>query len=273
MQRIPALVVALLLPAPAFCASSFMTDASDLWWNPNESGWGVNIIEQSNVLFATFFVYSPDGRAHWYVASDMTCPNVPTDVQMICSGPLYETTGPVVGPGFNAAAVTRRQVGDAKFFYSRGGSGMFEYTVDGVTVDKNVQRQTWAANDITGTYNATRVTRPWPIGCNAQNVTTTQQLGTMTVTQSGSTVTMATHLDVPAYSCNYSGTFTQTGRFGNVEGNFSCSDGSTGPFQWTSIEASEQGILGRLRQVAPGSTCSIYGNLGGARATVAQAPD
>jgi len=271
MNRIPA--IAVLLPLPAFAASSFMTDASDLWWNPDESGWGVNIIEQSNILFATFFVYSPDGRAHWYVASDMACPGAPTDVQMICSGELYETTGPVVGPGFNAAAVTRRQVGDAKFFYSRGSNGQFDYTVDGVTVSKRVQRQTWAVNDITGVYNGTRVTRPWLIGCNAQNVTTTQPLGTMTVTQSGSTVRIATKLDTPAYNCTYTGAFTQSGRFGYVDGTFSCSDGSAGNFQLSEIEVNKQGFLGRLRQVPPGSTCSIYGNMGGTRATVDQAPD
>jgi hypothetical protein len=225
------------------------------------------------VLFATFFVYAPDGTAHWYVASEMTCPGTPTDVQMICSGPLYETTGPVVGPGFNAAAVTRRQVGDAKFFYSRGGQGQFDYTINGVTVSKSVQRQTWAVNDISGVYAGTRVTRPWLIGCTTQNVTTTQPLGTMTVTLSGSNASISTQLDTPAYSCNYSGTYSQLGRLGSVTGNFSCSDGSNGSFQWTNIEVSEQGIMGQIRQVPPNSTCSIYGNLGGMRATVAQAPD
>ena len=271
MHRLFAL--ALLAPFPALAASSFMTDASDLWWNPAESGWGVNIIEQSNVLFATFFVYSADGRAHWYVASNMTCPGTPTDVQMICTGPLYETTGPVVGPGFDPSAVVRRQVGDAKFFYSREGSGQFDYTVDGVTVSKSVQRQTWAVNDITGTYNGTRVTRPWLVGCNAQNVTTTQPLGTMTVSQSGSSVNIATHLDTPAFSCNYSGDFTQSGRLGYVDGTFSCSDGSSGNFHLSDIEVSKQGFLGRISQAPAGSTCSIYGNFGGTRATVDQAPD
>jgi hypothetical protein len=271
MRRL--LVAALLLPLPATAASSFMTDASDLWWNPAESGWGVNIIEQSNVLFATFFVYAPDGRAHWYVASDMTCPGTPTDVQMVCSGTLYETTGPVVGPGFNAAAVTRRAVGDAKFFYSRSSGGQFDYTIDGVTVSKSVQRQTWAENDVTGVYVGSRVTRPWLIGCNAQNVTTTQPLGTMTVSRSGSAITIATRLDTPSYSCDYAGSYSQSGRFGRASGNFSCSDGSSGTFTLTDIEVSKQGFLGHISQGPAGSTCTVYGNLGGARATVDQAPD
>jgi hypothetical protein len=259
-------LIALLSPLPALAANPFMTDASDLWWNPAESGWGVNIIEQSNILFATFFVYSADGRAHWYVASDMTCPNTPTDAQMICAGTLYETTGPVVGPGFNPAAVTRRAVGDAKFFYSRSSGGQFDYTIDGVTVSKAVQRQTWAANDISGVYSGVRVTRPAQAGCAGPDATTTQPLGTMTVSLSGSNATLATRLDTPAYSCNYSGTFSQSGRFGNVTGNFSCSDGSSGSFLWSNVETSRQGVMGEILQ-GP-SNCMIRGNLGGVRATV-----
>ena len=31
--------VALAFPLPGLAASSFSPDASDLWWNSNESGW------------------------------------------------------------------------------------------------------------------------------------------------------------------------------------------------------------------------------------------
>ena len=252
-----------LLPLPALAASAFMTDASDLWWNPAESGWGVNIVEQSNILFATFFLYAPDGRAHWYVASDMECPNTPADAQMICSGALFETTGPGVGPGFNPASVTVRQVGNAKFFYSRSSGGQFDFTIDGVTVSKTVQRQTWALNDITGVYNATRVTQG-SSGC-AQGAAI-QPLGTMTVSRSGSQATISTRLDTPAYTCNYSGSFSQSGRFSAVSGNFSCSDGTSGPFNLTDIEVSQQGFLGHISQIFGG--CAMNGNFGGTRATV-----
>ena len=263
MRRFVAL--ALFLPLPAFSANPFMTDASDLWWNPAESGWGVNIIEQSNILFATFFVYSPDGRAHWYVASDMECPNTPADAQMICQGALFETTGPVVGPGFDPNAVIRRQVGDAKFFYSRSTGGQFDFTIDGVTTSKSVTRQTWAVNDINGMYNAARVTHAQN-GCADPGVTATQPLGTMTVSQSGSGATITTHLDTPAYTCTYSGSFSQSGRFGAVSGNFTCSDGTSGPFNLTGIEVSQQGFLGHIEQVSGG--CAMVGNLGGTRTTV-----
>jgi len=56
-----------------------------------------------------------------------------------------------------------------------------------------------------------------------------------------------------------------------VIGNFSCSDGSSGPFGLTNIEVSQQGFLGQITQIS--GTCAMNGNLGGARATVNQAPD
>src|SRR5258705_1327553 len=152
--------LSLSIPLHAFAASSFMPDASDLWWNSNESGWGVNIIQQANVLFATFFVYGSDARPRWFVAPDTRCPGTPTDMQMVCAGALYETTGPLVTSGtFNASAVTRRQVGTFTFLYSRQNSGIVSYTVDGLVTSKDVRRQTWAAVDITGEFYLNRVLR------------------------------------------------------------------------------------------------------------------
>jgi hypothetical protein len=232
----------------------------------------VNIIQQANVLFLTFFVYAADGRARWYFSSDMRCPGTPTDQLMICRGTLHEATGPVVGPGFNPAAVNRRVVGETTFFYGRPNSGQIEYTIDGVFSSKTVRRQTWAINDITGEYNGVRVTRPFPVSCSMPNVVTSQPLGTMTVSQSGSQVTIGTRLATPALSCTYIGTFSQEGRMGAVTGgNFNCSDGSSGAFDLTEIEVSKQGFLGRLSQRQNG--CNLYGNLGGTRATVEAAPD
>jgi hypothetical protein len=31
----------------------------DMWWNPAESGWGVNLTHQGDILFATLFTYRP----------------------------------------------------------------------------------------------------------------------------------------------------------------------------------------------------------------------
>src|SRR5262249_27261623 len=46
---------------------------SDLWWNApadSESGWGVNLQQQGDVLFATWFTYDVTGKGQWLVMSD-----------------------------------------------------------------------------------------------------------------------------------------------------------------------------------------------------------
>ena len=80
-----------------------------------------------------------------------------------------------------------------------------------------------------------------------------------------------TRQDAPAYSCTYTGTLAQAGRMSDATGNYSCSDGTSGPFELREIEVSKRGFLGNLSAMQNG--CRVYGNLGGARATVEQAPD
>jgi len=59
MKRLLALAAAAFaLPA---LASTHSTDYTDLWYLPAESGWGVNVVQQNDIVFATFFVYGPDG--------------------------------------------------------------------------------------------------------------------------------------------------------------------------------------------------------------------
>src|SRR5438132_104198 len=81
------------------CASTFSSDASDVWWNPDESGWGISVAQQNNVIFATLFVYGPDGKAHWYVAPDTEARSATSPI--VFSGALYETTGPAFPTSFN----------------------------------------------------------------------------------------------------------------------------------------------------------------------------
>lgn len=50
--------------AGAAQATTHSTDYTDLWWNSpdnSESGWGVNVVQQGDIVFATFFIYGADG--------------------------------------------------------------------------------------------------------------------------------------------------------------------------------------------------------------------
>ena len=56
------LMVFALTPAAA------ATDFTDIWFIPQESGWGVNIVQSDSFLFATFFIYGSDKAPTWYTA-------------------------------------------------------------------------------------------------------------------------------------------------------------------------------------------------------------
>jgi len=115
-------------PAPAI-------DYSDLWWNPNESGWGVGIAQQANVMFVTWYVYDDTGKPTWYVASNCAVSGNG------CSGTLYRTTGPPFGPTFNASAVQDFTAGTVTLTFSDPNNGMLSFTVNGKSGTKAITRQ------------------------------------------------------------------------------------------------------------------------------------
>jgi hypothetical protein len=117
---------------------------TDLWWNANESGWGVNLNHQGSTLFATLFTYDLDGTAMWLVMSNGT-----RQSDGSWSGPLYRTTG----TPFNAQTfapigpANYTTVGTMRFLFANGGqSGTLVYTVNGNTVSKAITRNTFATH-------------------------------------------------------------------------------------------------------------------------------
>jgi hypothetical protein len=130
------------LPACAFGQVSDLTTVTnytDLWWNPNESGWGINLAHQGDTIFAAWYTYAVDGTPMWLVVTAVkTGPG-------IYEGDLYHTTGPL-GPTLQAKAV-----GAATFTFTNGNSATFASSVqlDGmaspVTQVKAISRQVFTA--------------------------------------------------------------------------------------------------------------------------------
>jgi hypothetical protein len=201
-----AVLACLVLHFPAQGATSFSPDISGLWWNPDESGWGVNLIQQGSTIFATFFVYGADGRPSWFTASDMRGPSAPGQ-PMVFSGKLYESTGPAFSSSaFDPNAVVRREVGNATFEYLSLNEGTLTYTVAGVQMRKTIRRQTWALNDITGHFIVNRVLR----GQNCEPaMPVIEQLGVMEVLRGPDDSAHILNRPIAPYaalSCGYSGT-------------------------------------------------------------------
>jgi hypothetical protein len=242
MKIISMLFVTLLLIFQPARANSFGTDMTDLWWNPNESGWGVTVTHQNEILFLTFFVYGADGKATWYGA-----PNVPfsgaSQEGLVFTGPLYQTNGPWLGTTFNPSNVSARQVGAVTFTASNTSSANLVYTVDGTQVSKSIVRQTWRTNNLTGTYlgsssfAAVGCTRPYLDGTYSQisglSITNTSSTFALTTTDSGGT-------------CRYTGNYVQSGRMGQSSGGYTCNDGTSGTYTAFELEANAIGITGRI---------------------------
>ncbi|HEX4779527.1 MAG TPA: DVUA0089 family protein [Usitatibacter sp.] len=128
---------------PAACSftagdRSGATNYQDLWWNPSESGWGVNVTHQGDVIFATLFDYDLTGQGTWYVLA-----NAPKLSGGVYSGDLFRVTGPV----FNASPwtpTTATKVGTMTFQFSSGNAGILNYNVNGVQVTKAIQREVFS---------------------------------------------------------------------------------------------------------------------------------
>ena len=118
-------------------ANSPAFDYTDLWWNPTESGWGVSLTQQSNIIFAAWYAYDASGNPIWYAATN--CPVTATG----CSGPLFRFTGgaPLTSPwrGANPAV----PVGNITFAFTDPANGTMSYTVNGVSSSRAITRQVY----------------------------------------------------------------------------------------------------------------------------------
>ncbi len=99
----------------------------DLWWAApanSESGWGISLAHQGDVIFATWFTYDPDGTPLWLSATAArTAPGV-------YAGTFYRTTGPAFdSEPFDPARVTRSAVGTLTLTFTDGNRGSFGYSV------------------------------------------------------------------------------------------------------------------------------------------------
>jgi hypothetical protein len=113
-------------------------DFTDLWWNPAESGWGLNLIQHpTHVIFGVMYTYDVNRRAAWFVL-----PGGQWTTPLRYEGDLYRATGPQYNaPAFDAARVRVVKVGTFAIDFSGRDAGTFTYIVDGVQVSRPISRQ------------------------------------------------------------------------------------------------------------------------------------
>ena len=125
--------------AAAATTGAAIPNYEGLWWRSpagSESGWGINLAHQNDVIFATWFTYDATGKAWWLsMTANATTSN-------IYSGTLYQTHGPAFSAvPFSPAAVTATPVGTGTLTFSDNSNGSFSYTVNGIQQTKPITRQ------------------------------------------------------------------------------------------------------------------------------------
>jgi len=115
------------------------TNYQDLWWaSPagSESGWGINLTMQSNIIFATWFTYDQAGDPLWLSGTATnTGPSIYTGTLNRTSGPAFNAVP------FNPAAVQVSPVGSFTLTFADGNAATFAYVVNGVAQSKTITRQ------------------------------------------------------------------------------------------------------------------------------------
>ena len=131
-------------------AISTSTDHTALWWNPAESGWGMNVIQQEQILFVTLFIYGANNAPTWYVGSNVAFVSANSAGDRTYAGELYVTTGtPFSTTPFNPGAFSIQPVGNITFVGRADGTATVQYNVGSAAVSKAVVRQTWAQPNFT----------------------------------------------------------------------------------------------------------------------------
>ena len=234
---------------------------NDLWWIPSESGWGTNIAQQGDTLFMTFFVYGTDSKPTWFVAQ-LARTGTSAAGQPVFTGKTYATTGPWYGGPFNAAAVTDREAGTISFAPSDTTSATVEYTVDGVTVRKSVQRQTLVSEDLSGTY---KVLMNQTQSCPGLPTMTEIVVDDVVIQHASGQFRYVQ--GVPGDSCTLAGAWVQNGLIGSASGTLICDDGLNGTFNINGVATNALGFTatysasGRMGNL----TCTLTGTVSATR--------
>ncbi len=247
------------IASPAY-ATKFTTDQSDLWFNINEQGEGVQLVQRGWVIFATLFVYGPGGLPTWYTATMDPTSNA------TWTGTLYATTGTYFGNPWNPAAFTILPVGTMTWQALFVPNGLLTWDVNGVPGTlTTLTRQTLVLDDYSGHY-AGYVHREFN-GCPANNGVSEVERIT-DITQNGTAISILETFPATGGSCTFTGTVSEFGQMGEFDGSFACTDGSAGTSEWFEVQVTIAGLSNRdsvIYSNPPG--CQNLGYFAGARVT------
>ncbi|HYC37102.1 MAG TPA: hypothetical protein VEC19_11800 [Usitatibacter sp.] len=140
MPRLVACVLFCLGLASSAGAQTTATQTyQGIWWAApagSESGWGINLTHQGDVIFATWFTYDSGGRALWLVSS------LVREGDGSYSGDFFRTKGPPYSDAaFDSARVNVAKVGNGQLRFQSPTSATFTYDINGLRGSKSLTPQ------------------------------------------------------------------------------------------------------------------------------------
>lgn len=253
-----ALMLALLLQSPLSVAFVPTSDQSDLWWNAGESGWGLQMVERGNAIYATMYVYDANGNPVWYTSLMNPQGN------LSWTGDLYATNGSWFGAvPYMASSFKVQKVGTMTWTASDLVSGTLAYSVNGTQVSKNIVRFYLATDDFSGTYLG--AIHSVLTGCTDPMANkTSEPFQNFSVVQTGATLQLTT-TEPGKPACTFAGTLTQAGKFGSVTGQFTCEFGANGSFTIDGMVVGINTLSLHITGTDTVSGCTATGYLAGIR--------
>ncbi|MEO8676109.1 MAG: hypothetical protein ABI569_11045 [Casimicrobiaceae bacterium] len=188
----------------------------DWWWNPDQSGHGLNIGQQDNILFVSWFTYDEQGQGMWLVTSGTLSGKTLT-------GNWSRTTGPKLGTPFDPLQVTTSTVGTVTITFADLHRAKMDWTVNAKSGTVDLVRQTWSPVVLSGIYAGSSHGNVCGQGLEFW------QSNTLTITQTsppGGPQTMKV-IDVDNHggTCTFDGEVTKSGSFIHHSGAYSCVNG------------------------------------------------
>lgn len=142
---------------PASAPAAF--NLQGLWWNDpdfSESGWGLNIAHQGDILFTSWFTYDADGSGMWLFQSRAERIGANS-----YRGDIFRATGaPFDNYDVTRVAVNPVPVGSGTLTFADAGHGTFAYIVNSTTQSKSIKRFDFAAPVPTCTQSGTHGASP-----------------------------------------------------------------------------------------------------------------
>ena len=205
----------------------------DWWYNPSLSGMGLNVGQQAENIFVSWYMYDADGLPSFLLFYG----NLQNNKTL--TAPLRRYYGPEP-PDYDETLWGGEVVGQATITFSSPSAGTFNYQYDGNQGSFAIQRFTFHPVNISGMYLGASIVTVSKCGVNDGVYAYPDMYN---ITHNGNSLSVAES----STGCVYGGTIQQQGTHFSGSGTFECtSTGESGTWSSSDISFSEFAMTGRM---------------------------